>query len=1058
MLMNFSIKKSKERLLTAWGKRGVRVGVSIATVFLLFVLLLPFAVKQGVQWWLVKNGAAEAVISSLSLNLFTGTLHVKGVDVQGAQKMLFATDGSGLKFDILGLFGKEIHIERTYYDHVTIQVKQEEDGQWKIASYTTPEQKENKPIEESKGSDWTILVDDVHITNSSVEFISPTFSTVVTIDDAQLTNFSTAAAAAPADFHFKGKIDKTPLVLEAGKLRVLPDLMVAGQINLLDFDTASLSPLLVGQLEKIAGLFSMAGQFKFEMKSDTTAFRYDGDVNLAKTHLKMKDINYLSDHTHWSGTVDAKNEWSQFIIDGALLLDGIALDLTQQSLSVDNKHLSFKGKTKVHLVEKGVVLTSDSTLISDGIIVKQTGTIYGHKHLKWQGTLGNKQDAQHYLIDGDLTLGGMNIKMADSGLALTNQDVQFAGSTDIDLSSALQITHRGSFVSKGFKVLVGEMDYGHDQLTWKGNISHKNGILTTSSSKGTLQLENISYSQAGASPLKVHLKNTSWAGTLSYSPVQDDIFASLALAGKVNAKGFAYALPGTMPLDIGLASIACNDLSVGRDGVHLGTSLIDGLSIYSPIAKRMALELQKITLTESTVTPKYMVSSRAGSFAGFQLFPVDKKDQHNGELEALTFTGFSWSPQSGVELKGLVAQALSLELERDTKGDLNLAKLIASLKDIESKVDGGQTGEEVHREVPAQGIQKSTPGVKVDKIELVGDNKILFTDHTLLVPYRSETVFKKFLIENIDTLNAKQDTLITVEALLEKRAPFTLSGKIRPFTKKPEESVSAQLQFKLRNYPLRNLSPYLVQAVGTGLESGQLKLQGTFKLEKGEVDIENKLLFKKLVTKAVAPELAKQLDNKLPVPLNTALGLLRDSDDNIALSIPISGPIDKLDFNLTNIFITALSKAVVPAASSYLMYALGPYGALAYVGMKIGQNILEVHLPPVNFVKGEEKLSVDQKDYLQRIGKIVKEGKANSDLQVVPVTNVALELGREGQLVADLSQEQRQKMLKLGQLRAQIIQKYLVEKQGVAAGKVLLSVTRLEDGSASSRVELQPEE
>ena len=1058
--MNLSIKKTKEQLLAMWKKRGIRIGLSVVGVALLFLLLLPIAVTHGVQWWLVKNGADEAVISKLSVNLFTGTLSVDKVDVQGSKKVLFATSGSGLDFDIWSLFQKKIHIEKTYYDGVSIHIKQEEGGRWKIASYTTPEQPKTQPANDSEGLGWDILVDDVHISNSSIEISTPLFSTVITIDDAQLEKFSTGNDADSADFHFVGKIDNTPVVLESGKFQLKPDLMVAGQLSVTDFNTAMLSPILAGQLETIAGMFSMSGQFSVAMKDGTPGFRYDGDVDLAKTHLEMAALNYVSDHVHWSGTVDGKEELSQFLLDGVLNFGGLGVKIAGSGLEMNSNDVQFEGTTDIDL-KTGFGLKNKGVFTSDNFALSMDEMALKYQKLEWKGRVDSSGKQPHYITNGALSVHGLNLDMNDGATQVSGETLTLDGITDIDLSTALKVAQTGSVVSHEFKVLVGEMAYGHEQLTWKGNITHtKSDVVATSATDGTLELENISYSKPGVSPLSLRLKNTSWQGALSYSPVNEDIFASLKLAGQVSAKGFEYDLAGTMPMDISLEDIALNDLEVGGEGVRLGTVVLDNLTLYSPVAKRVAFELQKSILSENVVSPEFAVASGAGTFEGFQLFPSEKKDGHSGYLEAVNFANFSWSAESGVALQEIVAQSLSIALVRDKNGSLNWGEQIASLKAIASTADVAESAEKISSEevVPAKDIQKPSPGVTVGKFELTGDNTILFTDHTLHIPFRNETVLKQVLIENIDTLDAKQDISITVDALLEKRAPFTLTGKIRPFTAGTGDTEYAKLKFKLRNYPLLSLSPYLVQSVGTGLESGQLKLKGSFELKNGEVDVENDLLLKKLTTKAVAPELAAKLDSKLPVPLDTALSLLRDSDDNISLSIPISGPLDKLDFDLTSIFITALSKAVVPAASSYLMYALGPYGALAYVGMKIGENILEVHLPPVNFTAGADVLGADHKDYLQRVGKIIKEGNPESDLQVCPVSNVAVELGREGLLVSQITEEERQEVVGLGQVRAKVVQSYLADEQGVSVDRLLLCITRLEDGSNPSRVELQPEE
>ena len=72
----------------------------------------------------------------------------------------------------------------------------------------------------------------------------------------------------------------------------------------------------------------------------------------------------------------------------------------------------------------------------------------------------------------------------------------------------------------------------------------------------------------------------------------------------------------------------------------------------------------------------------------------------------------------------------------------------------------------------------------------------------------------------------------------------------------------------LKNYPLSRLSPYTVQAVGTALASGILRLHSKMSLESDYLDLENDVELKKLETKTISPELAAELNNQLPIPRN----------------------------------------------------------------------------------------------------------------------------------------------------------------------------------------------
>ncbi len=210
----------------------------------------------------------------------------------------------------------------------------------------------------------------------------------------------------------------------------------------------------------------------------------------------------------------------------------------------------------------------------------------------------------------------------------------------------------------------------------------------------------------------------------------------------------------------------------------------------------------------------------------------------------------------------------------------------------------------------------------------------------------------------------------------------------------------------------------------------------------------------------LSEELAAELDNELPVPLEAALSMLRDSKDNISLDIPIEGPLADLDVGISDILVTALGKAIVAAGSSYLVYSLGPYAAVAYVGMKVGEKMMQVELPPVNFELQESTLAPVHADYLKRIAQILKD-RPKTDLQLCPVVVSREFLSPE--VIAsvktgtiEVAEKDREKLLALGEQRATAVQDYLIKTFGVEKSRLLICDTKIDtDREAVPKVLLQ---
>jgi len=190
--------------------------------------------------------------------------------------------------------------------------------------------------------------------------------------------------------------------------------------------------------------------------------------------------------------------------------------------------------------------------------------------------------------------------------------------------------------------------------------------------------------------------------------------------------------------------------------------------------------------------------------------------------------------------------------------------------------------------------------------------------------------------------------------------------------------------------------------------------------------------------------------------------MLKDRKDTITLDVPLSGPIDKLSVGISDILITALGKAIVPAASGYLVYALGPYGALAWVGMEVGSRILEVRLPPVLFKPGDDTLPEKSEDYFKRLARILQD-KPEVDFRLCPKVAAweadpdrTKEDEKKKDTPIQLSDEERKRLMELGQKRAQNVKEHLVEQYGCDRDRLLICTTGIEkDTSAKPRVDIR---
>ena len=112
-----------------------------------------------------------------------------------------------------------------------------------------------------------------------------------------------------------------------------------------------------------------------------------------------------------------------------------------------------------------------------------------------------------------------------------------------------------------------------------------------------------------------------------------------------------------------------------------------------------------------------------------------------------------------------------------------------------------------------------------------------------------------------------------------------------------------------QDFDLLWANPYAERYLGYRFDRGSADLSVDYKTAGDEIDVENNLLIQRLVLGPETPG-----PDTLDLPVELAVGLLRDPQGTIDLSVPVSGNLEDPEFGLWDatltVFVTLISKAV----------------------------------------------------------------------------------------------------------------------------------------------------
>ncbi|RUM40156.1 MAG: hypothetical protein DSY57_00140 [Desulfobulbus sp.] len=802
--------------------------------------------------------------------------------------------------------------------------------------------------------------------------------------------------------------------------------------------------------------FSMTEKEGIKVDVDGRLTGKDIGVNIPDPIIKVRgpvvDIN---------GKVDVT-------IDNAVKVDAAAgfalqkLNFSMPPLSAGVKSLVWEGKNRRIRFTSGTENTPLSVIVGGQLIADQPTfadqdpdvrlTAQG-KQMAWNGNISyqaesGKQPTSSIKTRGKLTGTDLAVSLGDF-LHYTQKSLRNYGSINVDFGTKVPLKLQLDNAIAGKDISLNLKGAGlaiHQQsidITDKGNLSLQENL--TVQGTGSLKANGLTINTASQKSPLADLKQ------FTIEAVQAPGGSTITI-GKATANDLMVQVDGSMPLAVSVPDITIHNIH----STDLKTYTIAKMTAQTPAItakknKAKLAGLNSLEIRHLTADTSGGVSIDRIHFDDLYFLKISKKAGDNiCTIGGAALSKIGWNSKTGLRGDSLNFSDLFCNLIREKDGDLVLAKRLAAMRDSAGKATKKKTTQDQKTEAPPIALAKVTLHGKKSGIH--------FEDHTLEVPFTSNLGINTLQIQGIDSGKPNKPASLLLEGSLEERAPLKITGTIAPFL----QDLALKLHISLKNYPLSNLSAYTVQSVGVALADGSMRLTSDISLKKRYLDMKNKVVLQQLKTSTISKELAEKLDNQLPIPLDAALAMLRDRKDTITLDVPLSGPVDKLSVGISDILITALGKAIVPAASGYLVYALGPYGALAWVGMEVGSRILEVRLPPVLFKPGDDTLPEKSEDYFKRLARILQD-KPDVDFRLCPKVaawEADADRTKEDEKTKDtskqLSDEERKRLMELGQKRAQNVKEHLVEQYGCDRDRLLICTTEIDKNiSAKPRVDIR---
>lgn len=725
------------------------------------------------------------------------------------------------------------------------------------------------------------------------------------------------------------------------------------------------------------------------------------------THLSLQGVTLThpkvgQESTHLDQLVIDVNLWALFkhtIEVRNLILDGVELSLdallsdTQESISIAGLSIPLSAEqAEEKTQEQAKEVESDDKLANEKTQQEQIEDETKQEEaeetpeelLAWTVQIHNleikNQTYQwHIKLDELTTQGKAHIsKIQLAGLdtsvnshpqinvSIELQELSVSGAQNLQLKSPLTVDLKGRF--KNVKT----------QPQWEGELSLNNFsmVLEENLTVGFAQLNltNILADVSAQTIEKLLIQNISLVDSKGLTLNIDDL--SINELSSSNKQSFAL---------MQLNNIVMNDepMSLTVEQVSLESFNHQDLKpqLDSLLVKQVVLTSQEQPLLS---LQHYGLANLAADFNEEEFTVTLGKQNYSGLLVNIQrnqqgqLVGLSSADTPAAESAEQTAQATATPTDEGTdkqeEKPLLLALVLAGLI---------QQAEEVDSDNPVV-------------------NKIHIEDYSIKPRLKTDINIEKINIGEVSSSLKQSDFSLTnaipfeINLGIGRYNKSTIEGELSVFERDGQLYPQGAVKVSVRQLDLVPFNGYIIKSLGYQLDRGSLDVDAHITFDKAQLGGEVRLLLRNSKFTPKDEATIKKISKQISMPLDMAVGLLRDDHGNLRLNIPVSGDMSDPDFDLDDITKQLSQRALKAGTVYFLKQAMQPYGLMLSVATLAGDYLFAIRLEALNYVRGVSELVDDQVESLTKIAQIMVK-KKDIEVKVCPFVSEEemLELGDE---------------------------------------------------------------
>ena len=164
------------------------------------------------------------------------------------------------------------------------------------------------------------------------------------------------------------------------------------------------------------------------------------------------------------------------------------------------------------------------------------------------------------------------------------------------------------------------------------------------------------------------------------------------------------------------------------------------------------------------------------------------------------------------------------------------------------------------------------------------------------------------------------------------------------------------------------------------------------------------------------------------------MGMLKDSDGNVELDVPLSGSTSDPKFGLSSIVTLITKKAIMSATQDYLMTTFVPYANIVSIAISAGEFALKLRFDDLEYQEKQIEPDDRQRAYLKEFIALMQD-KEDTRVTICAISTPG-DIGlKAGVAVTDKASIKR--LLDIGEKREHAFKDHLIEAGKINSSRIL---------------------